>query len=34
MARAPVALHVAEPRLRDEQLLKDVEIIDEVLNAP
>lgn len=33
MAGAPVALQVVGPRLGDEQLLKDVEMIDEVLNS-
>lgn len=33
MAGAPVALQLAGPRLADEQLLKDVELIDSVLNS-
>jgi amidase len=32
MAGAPVALQLIGPRLGDEQLLRDVEMIDAVLN--
>ncbi len=33
MAGAPIALQLVGPRLGDEQLLKDVETIDAVLNG-